>query len=64
MEQSTIVAIVGLVASLLGTTAGGLISHIAAKSARRDEWKNKLREKYFEHGITIPANRQPVARRR
>ena len=30
MEQTTIVAIVGLVASLLGTTVGGLISHITA----------------------------------
>lgn len=48
MEQTTIVAIVGLVASLLGTTVGGLISHITAKSARRDEWINKRRENQFE----------------
>ncbi|MFH1814352.1 MAG: hypothetical protein ABIF28_09335 [Pseudomonadota bacterium] len=48
MEQTTIVAIVGLVASLLGTTVGGLISHVAAKSARRDEWRSKQRDKHSE----------------
>lgn len=43
MEDTAIVAIVGVVASLAGSVIGGAISHWSAQSLRRDEWTNDRR---------------------
>lgn len=43
MEDTAIVAIVGVVASLTGSVIGGAISHWSAQSLRRDEWANDRR---------------------
>lgn len=45
LDNTTLVALVGIAASLIGSLIGGLITHLSARSIRHRDWLYSLQEK-------------------